>query len=264
MLTYAQVDASQPGTIHHLRLAFKKFRYMAEIVQPMIPGMPEKYMERMHKYQSTMGDIHDIEVFLSALADFSEEGADRFDPKPIRRFYEKRHTELVARSWKIKANTSPFGALNPTNFSRGRIKMILYIIRHAIAVEAAEFEGEDSQRPLTGKGKKKMQAIAQGLKELEIQLDLILTSPYLRATQTAEILAKVFDLSEDQAISTNQLTPTGYPDQLIEEINEKYGEAEHIAVIGHEPYLHLASMLITGDPNTSILLKKGGVCRLSI
>ena len=61
--------------------------------------------------------------------------------------------------------------------------MILYLIRHAIAVEAAEFEGEDSQRPLTGKGKKKMQAIAQGLKELEIQLDLILNSPYLRAAQ---------------------------------------------------------------------------------
>jgi len=52
---------------------------------------------------------------------------------------------------------------------------------------------------------------------------------------------------------------------LIEEINEKYGEAEHIAVIGHEPTLSsLASMLITGDPNTSIILKKGGVCRLSI
>ena len=143
--------------------------------------------------------------------------------------------------------------------------MILYIIRHAIAVEAAEFGGEDSQRPLTGKGKKKMQSIAQGLKELEIQLDLILTSPYLRAAQTAGILAKKFKLSEDQVVTTDHLAPTGYPDQLIEEINEKYGEAEHIAVIGHEPTLSsLASMLITGDPNTSIILKKGGVCRLSI
>jgi len=52
---------------------------------------------------------------------------------------------------------------------------------------------------------------------------------------------------------------------LIEEINEKYGEAQHIVITGHEPYLSsLASMLITGDPNTSILLKKGGICRLSI
>jgi len=52
---------------------------------------------------------------------------------------------------------------------------------------------------------------------------------------------------------------------LINEINESHGDVEHIAIIGHEPYLsNLASVLITGDPNASIILKKGGVCRLSI
>ena len=143
--------------------------------------------------------------------------------------------------------------------------MILYIIRHAIAVEAASFEGDDSQRPLTGKGQKKMRSIAQGLKELEIQLDLILTSPYLRSTQTAEILAKKFDLKEEQVICTDHLAPTGYADQLVDEINEKYGAVQHIAIVGHEPYLsNLASVLITGDPNVSIVLKKGGICRLAI
>ena len=63
--------------------------------------------------------------------------------------------------------------------------MILYIIRHAIAVEAGSFEGDDSQRPLTSKGQKKMRSIAQGLKELEIELDLILTSPYLRSNSNS-------------------------------------------------------------------------------
>lgn len=143
--------------------------------------------------------------------------------------------------------------------------MILYIVRHAIALEAALFEGDDSQRPLTSKGQRKMRSIAKGLKELEIQLDLILTSPYLRATQTAHILAKKFDLKEERMICIDQLAPTGYADQLIDEINEKYGDIQNIAIIGHEPYLsNLASVLITGDPNASIILKKGGVCRLSV
>jgi len=143
--------------------------------------------------------------------------------------------------------------------------MILYIIRHAIAVEAAEFEGEDSQRPLTGKGRRKMEAIAQALKELEVQLDLILASPYLRTEQTARILAKGFKLKEEQVVLSDQLAPAGHPEHLIAEINEKYGELQHLAIVGHEPYLvSLVSVLISGDPNTSILLKKGGVCRLYI
>jgi phosphohistidine phosphatase len=143
--------------------------------------------------------------------------------------------------------------------------MILYILRHAIAVDAAKFEGDDSQRPLTSKGRRKMRSIVQGLRNLEIQLDLILTSPYLRTTQTAQILAKKFELKEEQVVCTDHLAPTGYADQLIDEINEKYGDAQHLAIVGHEPYLiNLASVLISGDPNVSIILKKGGVCRLSI
>jgi CHAD domain-containing protein len=91
-----QVDASQPSTIHRLRLAFKKFRYMVEAVHPLISNYPESHLERMHEYQSAMGDIQDIEVFLSTLSDFPESGASPFDPKLVRRFYEKRHAEFIA------------------------------------------------------------------------------------------------------------------------------------------------------------------------
>ena len=143
--------------------------------------------------------------------------------------------------------------------------MNLYIIRHTIAVEAGLFEGDDSQRPLTGKGQKKMRSIAQELKELEIRLELILSRSLPAPTQTAQILAKKFDLKKEQVICTDHLAPTGHADQLVDEINEKYGNVGHIALIGHEPHLsNLASVLTTGDPNVSIVLKKGGICRLSI
>jgi len=145
--------------------------------------------------------------------------------------------------------------------------MILYIIRHAIAAQAgiSGSAEDDSQRPLTDEGRKKMRKIARGLRELEVEIDLILTSPYLRAAQTAKILAKTFELPKDKLIITEHLIPTGYPDRLIGEINKNYGEVENIALVGHEPYVgDLISMLISGDPTNSITLKKGGVCRLSM
>ncbi len=145
--------------------------------------------------------------------------------------------------------------------------MILYIIRHAIAAQAGTNgpAEDDSQRPLTDKGRKKMRQIAQGLKELETQIDLVLSSPYLRAKQTARILAKKFELSKDKVILTENLSPTGYVDQLVNEINDNYAEVTNIALVGHEPSLSgLASMLLSGDPALSITLKKGGICKLSV
>jgi len=144
--------------------------------------------------------------------------------------------------------------------------MILYVIRHAIAEKAGDpaFEN-DSQRPLTKKGRRKFKNIARGVKELEAQIGLILTSPFLRAMQTTEVLAKMFDLDDDKIIQTEHLAPTGYPDKLINLINENYGDVENIAIVGHEPYLSgLVSMLIAGDPEISLNLKKGGVCCLSV
>jgi CHAD domain-containing protein len=96
MQAFGQVDASQSGTIHRLRLDFKKFRYMTEIVHPLFSGHPESHLKRMHDYQSAMGDIQDIETFLNALVDFSESGASSFELEPIRHFYEKRHAGAVA------------------------------------------------------------------------------------------------------------------------------------------------------------------------
>ncbi len=141
--------------------------------------------------------------------------------------------------------------------------MNLYIIRHAIAVEEGTPEYEDdSQRPLTDKGKKKMRQIAKGLHALGVDFDLILSSPYVRAKETAEILADVFKMKNNIAFSEN-LIPMGDPDLLIAEINEKYS-VDSIALVGHEPYLtNLIGLLISENAGADITLKKGGVCSLS-
>jgi len=141
--------------------------------------------------------------------------------------------------------------------------MNLYIIRHANAVDEGTPEYEDdSLRPLTDKGKKKMRQIAKGLRTLGVDFDLILSSPYARAKETAEILADVFKTKSKIAFSQN-LIPMGDPDLLISELNEKYS-VDSIALVGHEPNLTtLVGMLVSDNASIDMTLKKGGVCRLA-
>ncbi len=143
--------------------------------------------------------------------------------------------------------------------------MNLYIIRHAIAVESdAPGYEDDSQRPLTDKGASKMVSITRGLKTLGVRFDLVIASPYLRSQETARILLKVLDLEKEQLVSSENLLPMGFPDQLIGEINEKYINLDSIAIVGHEPNLSaLISLLVARDATVSVNMKKGGVCYLS-
>lgn len=138
--------------------------------------------------------------------------------------------------------------------------MNLYLIRHAIAEEESP-SGEDSQRELTDKGAKKMRLIAKGLRTLGVDFDLIVSSPYTRAVQTAEILSEVF--KKKRFVLSDHLMPAGDMDLLIAEINEKYS-VNSLAIVGHEPYLSgLVSLLTAGGAPVEMTFKKGGVCHLS-
>ncbi len=141
--------------------------------------------------------------------------------------------------------------------------MNLYVIRHAIAVDEALSDYEsDRERPLTDKGRKKMRQIAKALYNLGVELDLILSSPYVRACETAEILADVFKMKKEIVLSNN-LVPSGTPELLVGEINEKYS-VDSLAVVGHEPFLSaLISFLVAENAKVEITLKKGGVCYLT-
>jgi phosphohistidine phosphatase len=140
--------------------------------------------------------------------------------------------------------------------------MNLYIIRHAIAVDAATSDYEDSQRPLTDKGRKKMRQIAKSLRNLSVQFDLILSSPYVRARETAEILANIFKI-QDKVVFSDNLIPLQRPELLISEINEKHS-VDSLALVGHEPHLStLIGLLVSENSKIEITLKKGGVCYLT-
>jgi phosphohistidine phosphatase len=141
--------------------------------------------------------------------------------------------------------------------------MILYFLRHGKAYERSLKWRPDSARPLTRAGEKKMFRIARSMKEMKISFDLVLTSPYLRACRTAEILTKVYDAPKPT--ETDHLSANVGPAAIIKEINTQYASAEHIVLVGHEPYLsHLISTLLGGNASLAINLKKGGLCKLNV
>jgi CHAD domain-containing protein len=90
----AWVDLTRPATIHKVRIAFKSFRYMVEIVHPLLHEFPDVNLEWMSRYQSLMGEVQDAEVFMQTLDEFS--GSASFaDLDSIRRYYERRHADAV-------------------------------------------------------------------------------------------------------------------------------------------------------------------------
>jgi phosphohistidine phosphatase len=109
-----------------------------------------------------------------------------------------------------------------------------------------------------------MRRIAKGLQASGLSYDLILSSPYLRAKQTAEIVTQVLSTPEGVMLAET-LTPEGSPRQLIEALRTDHRERQDVLLVGHEPYLsRLISTLLTGGPNLSVVMKRGGLCALDV
>lgn len=141
--------------------------------------------------------------------------------------------------------------------------MKIYLIRHGIA-ESRLIEKNDSQRILTRKGITKTQKIAEKLSSLDLEFDVIITSPYIRAKETA-ILLQQAKRSKD-IIEHTALTPEG---NILEWFNwlqtSPYKLANSIALIGHEPDLsEWAQLLIWGKSEDKLTLKKSGIIGLEL
>lgn len=102
MERYAQIDPAQPVTIHCLRIAFKKFRYMVEAAHPAPEDFPASLFKRMHDYQTLMGEIQDMEAALQELAEFETLAPAGYDPQALRRYYMERRALAIARYLEAK------------------------------------------------------------------------------------------------------------------------------------------------------------------
>ncbi len=89
------INPAQASTIHHVRIAFKTFRYMVEIIHPLLPYFPPENLKDMNDYQSVMGEIQDVEVIMQRLADAPAHAAI-FEAEPVRRYYENCHAKAIS------------------------------------------------------------------------------------------------------------------------------------------------------------------------
>lgn len=143
--------------------------------------------------------------------------------------------------------------------------MQLLIVRHADAGDAEEFAKTgrpDSERPLSDKGRRQMEGAVEGLVQLVPRCDTIVTSPYTRAAQTADLVAREYDVRVQQS---SALEPDRSPEVFARWCKENARDADVIIAVGHEPHLStLATWLMTGDDESHIELKKGGACLLEL
>ncbi|MCI0540415.1 MAG: phosphohistidine phosphatase SixA [Verrucomicrobiales bacterium] len=140
----------------------------------------------------------------------------------------------------------------------------IYILRHGLAVErGTRGYAKDSDRPLTPEGRKKMRRIGKTMRQLDLAFDLILSSPYVRARQTAEIVAKALR-AEKLLKFSEHLAAGGDAEELVEQLRKLHHSPPSILLVGHEPYLsQLISVLLSGAPDLALTLKKGGLCKLT-
>jgi phosphohistidine phosphatase len=141
--------------------------------------------------------------------------------------------------------------------------MKLYMVRHAIASPRGTPEIKDDDRALTEAGIAKMRRAAAGLCALGYIPELILSSPLLRARQTAEILLEAFGKGIDLEI-TQALAPSGARQELYRDIR-LHEELKSLMVVGHQPSLgEIAGEIAFGSREHFIELKKGGACVIEL
>ncbi|HZO56293.1 MAG TPA: phosphohistidine phosphatase SixA [Bryobacteraceae bacterium] len=139
--------------------------------------------------------------------------------------------------------------------------MDLYLLRHGIA-ENGRPGMPDAERELTPEGRKKLREVMRVARAAGVQPDYVLTSPYARALQTAEIAAQILEYS-GELLHTQALVPHSRPELVWDEVRI-HRDAAQLLLVGHEPlFSNLASFLLDA-PSLRVDFKKGALLRIEI
>jgi phosphohistidine phosphatase len=138
--------------------------------------------------------------------------------------------------------------------------MLCYFLRHGPAGDAATWEGSDFDRPLTADGKKRIAHEAKTIAALRLELDVIITSPLVRARQTAEIVAKELGLRD--ALHLDERIGLGFSAAQFEAILRDYTKAQQVMLVGHEPSMSLTVGELIGGGDVDF--KKGALACVEV
>jgi len=131
--------------------------------------------------------------------------------------------------------------------------MHLYFLRHGDAVESPYYH--DTQRPLSDLGKRQIQGVVHFLRSTKTSIELILTSPFVRAKETAEIIRAAL---QNPSLLTTDALSGGSLRELLDAVNNQ--RADSVLLVGHEPQLSSAiSVLTGGDEHFRLEMKKSSL-----
>lgn len=138
------------------------------------------------------------------------------------------------------------------------VPLELYFLRHADAGDPMAWQGDDADRPLSKKGRRQSKALMRLLDDLHLRVDAVLTSPKLRAADTARIVAKAVG---KKAHADDRLSIDFGEDTLAALVAEWGPGVRRVILVGHDPdFSHLVSWLA----GTSITMRKGALARLDL
>ena len=135
----------------------------------------------------------------------------------------------------------------------------LYLIRHGIAADQGPDYPSDDERPLTDEGIRRLEQQVKGLRVLDVSVDRMLTSPLVRARQTAEILAEGLGCRAPLLV-VDALRP-GARFEAVVAVLERLGQERSVALVGHEPSMGQFAARFIGAARP-LHFKKGSVCRI--
>jgi phosphohistidine phosphatase len=139
--------------------------------------------------------------------------------------------------------------------------MEIYILRHGVA-EEPQIGQPDSERSLTADGRKKLRNILRTAASAGMAPSLILTSPYKRALQTAQLAAEVLKYT-GELLRTKALEPASSPQRVWEEI-QIHKDEPRILLSGHEPLFSRLTAYLLGSPNLQVDFKKGAIACIAL
>lgn len=139
--------------------------------------------------------------------------------------------------------------------------MELVFLRHGVAVDGADWKGDDADRPLTEEGAARTKEVVRGLRAMKIRPDVILSSPLLRARETAEIARKGL-LADAKVEVVDELESAASPDRLLTRLAD-LADKPLVLCVGHEPHISTTiSAMISGKTAASVEVKKASACAI--
>src|SRR6266508_1369653 len=137
--------------------------------------------------------------------------------------------------------------------------MELVFLRHGLAADREEWKGDDADRPLTAEGADRTKDVVRGLRTLKVRPDVILSSPLLRARETAEIAKKGL-MTDAKVELADEMTPAASPDWLIGRLAD-LADKPVVLCVGHEPHISTTiSAMVSGKMDATFEVKKAGAC----